>query len=175
MDATEDTPGPIAAMLADAAEIAGRPLDKWHPAHCGAIDIRILADGTWLHEGTPIRREPLVRLFASVLRREPDGSHVLVTPGEKLTITVEDAPFVAVAMATEGSGQARRIAFRLNTGEVVIAGPGREITLRDGRPYVHVRAGLMARIGRAVFYELAEIALAEGGSVVSDGAEFPLG
>lgn len=170
-----DTDAPIARMLADAVQLGDRPVEGWNPAHCGAIDIRILADGTWMHEGAPIRRPELVRLFASVLRREPDGSHVLVTPGEKLTIEVEDAPYVAVEMAAEGEGARRRIAFRLNTGEVVIAGQDHAITLANGRHYLHVRRGLMARISRPVFYELAEIALAENGGVTSNGIRFDLG
>jgi hypothetical protein len=116
----------------------------------------------------------MVRLFASILRREADGSFVLVTPVEKLTIDVEDAPFVAVEMAAEGAGADQQLAFRLNTGEVVVAGPDNPLSVRDGRPYLLVRPGLEARLDRPVWLELAELALAQGGTVRSGGAAFPL-
>ncbi len=166
---------PIDAMIAAAHSAAPRPVADWHPAHCGDSAMRILADGTWLHEGQPIRRAALVRLFASILRREADGGYVVVTPGEKLSVTVEDAPFVAVELATEGVSEERRLAFRLNTDDVVVAGPAHAITLAHGRPYLGVRDGLAARIERAVFYELAELALAEDATgLYSDGAWFAL-
>lgn len=171
----DEVTGPLATMIAAAEALTERPVETWHPTHCGDSYMVIKADGTWLHEGNPIHRAQLVRLFASLLRREPDGSHVLVTPGEKLTIMVEDAPFVAVEVAAEGAGETRRLAFRLNTGDVVHAGPEHAVHVRDGRPYLHVRRGLEARIERAVFYELAELALADGGDHVwSDGARFAL-
>ena len=139
--------------------------------------MRIARDGTWYHEGSPISRPAMVRLFASVLRREADGGYVLVTPVEKLAIAVEDAPFVAVEVKSEGSGRARRLAFRLNTEEVVLAGPAHGLRLAasdDGPlPYLHVRGGLEARLARPVYYELAEMALDEGENppgLWSDGA-----
>jgi hypothetical protein len=153
------------------------PVEHWNPPHCGDSAMRIARDGTWYHEGAPIRRPAMVRLFASLLRREDDGRHVLVTPVEKLDIAVEDAPFVAVEAQSEGSGKDRRIAFRLNTDEPVVAGPGHELHLVDGRPYLTVRGGLEAAIARPVYYELAELALEEGASppgLWSDGAFFPL-
>jgi hypothetical protein len=123
----------------------------------------------------------MVRLFASILRREPDGGYVLVTPAEKLSIAVEDAPFVAVELKSEGEGRDRRLAFRLNTDEPVIAGPGNPIRFEardDGpHPYVAVRKGLDALIARPVYYELANLALEEGASPLglwSDGAFFLL-
>lgn len=117
----------------------------------------------------------LVKLFASLLRREPDGSHVVVTPVEKLTVEVEDAPFVAVEVATEGTHAARHLAFRLNTDDVVVAGPAHPITLVGVRPYLQVRHDLMARIERAVFYELADLALSEDAhGLYSDGRFFAL-
>lgn len=149
-----------------AAEQKLPPIEKWNPAHCGHSDMRIDRDGTWFHEGSPIGRMEMVRLFASVLRREPDGRHVLVTPVEKLDIDVEDAPFVAVALQSEGEGRDRRLAFQLNTGDLVVAGPDHPILLRAGengpRPYLAVRGGLEARISRSVYYELATMALGEG-------------
>lgn len=173
--------------LADAARLLAEkklpPVDRWQPANCGDSHMRIAADGTWFHDGRPIPRPALVRLFSTILRREPDGRHVLVTPVEKLDIEVEDAPFVAVEATSEGAGRDRRIGFRLNTDDYVIAGPQNPLrieTADDGtpRPYLQVRNGLEALIARPVFYELAELALAEGGDEVglwSDGAFFPFG
>lgn len=157
------------------------PVAAWNPAHCGPSAMRITADGTWFHEGAPIARPAMVRLFASILRREPDGRHVLVTPAEKLDIDVDDAPFVAVEVKHEGSGAERRLAFRLNTGDAVVAGPGHTLTVADRghgpHPYLGVRAGLEALIARPVFYELVELALEEGDDppgLWSDGAFFQL-
>jgi hypothetical protein len=172
--------------LAEIAELAAArklpPVDAWNPTHCGHSSMRIAADGTWFHEGSPIGRMPMVRLFSTILRRESDGRHVLVTPVEKLDIDVEDAPFVAVEVKSEGAGRERSLAFRLNIGDVVIAGPERPLRVEergDGpHPYLTVRPGLDARIARPVYYELAEIALAEGGNppgLWSGGAFFPLG
>lgn len=151
------------------------PVERWDPPHCGHSRMRIARDGVWYHEGRPIRRPAMVRLFASILRREPDGGYVLVTPVEKLAIDVEDAPFVAVELNSEGEGRGRGLAFRLNTDEAVIAGPEHPLRLDSGRPYLGVRRGLEALVARPVFYELAEIALTEGGGVWSGGAYFPLG
>lgn len=164
------------------------PVHLWHPTHCGDSDMRIAADGTWWHAGSPIGRPELVRLFSTILRRESDGSFVLVTPGEKLSIAVDDAPFVAVEATLEpGSDTAStRIAFRLNNGDDVVAGPEHAVrieTAADGtpRPYVHVRSGLDALIARPVFYQLAEVALAEAAAsggppgIWSDGAFFAFG
>lgn len=147
--------------------------------------MRILADGSWLHDGTPIGRPALVRLFSTILRGEPDGSHVLVTPAEKLTIAVEDAPFVAVEMTSEGEGRARRLAFRTNVGDVVFAGPDHPLTVDDrghgAHPYLRVRGRLDALVARPVYYELANLAMeAEPGpdgavGLWSDGAFFALG
>jgi hypothetical protein len=160
------------ARLADERRLP--PVERWDPPHCGHSAMRIARDGGWHHEGRPIRRPELVRLFASILRREPDGGYVLVTPAEKLTIDVEDAPFVAVEMKSEGEGRARALAFRLNTGEVVLAGPGHRLRLDGQRPYLEVRRGLDALVARPVWYDLAETALDEGG-VWSGGDFFPTG
>lgn len=168
-------PSAIDALAASVQAARARPVQDWHPAHCTDGRFRIRSDGQWLHEGAPIRRPELVKLFASLLRREPDGSHVVVTPAEKLTVEVEDAPFVAVEVATEGTHAARRLAFRLNTDDVVVAGPAHPITLVGVRPYLQVRHDLMARIERAVFYELADLALAEDAhGLYSDGRFFAL-
>ena len=181
------TPPPDLAglSLADIARLAEAktlpPVESWNPEHCGDSAMRIARDGTWYHDGSPIGRPAMVRLFSTILRREPDGSYVLVTPVEKLDIEVEDAPFVAVEMKCEGEGRGRTLAFRLNTGELIVAGP--EHRLRFGRgedgphPYLHVRRGLEALVGRSVYYELAELALAEGAEppgLWSGGIFFPL-
>jgi hypothetical protein len=157
------------------------PVESWNPTHCGDSDMRIARDGTWFHQGSPIGRTAMVRLFSTILRREPDGRFVLVTPVEKLDIEVEDAPLQAVEMKAEGSGDAMRLAFRLNTGEFVTAGPERalrfEETVEGPRPYLHVRGGLEALVARPVYYELAQIALANDTSppgVWSGGAFFAL-
>ena len=140
--------------------------------------MRIARDGIWYHEGSPIGRPEMVRLFSTILRREPDGGFVLVTPAEKLDIIVEDAPFVAVELKSEGEGPARNLAFRLNTGDVVIAGPEHRLRFEQGpHPCLEVRAGLDALVARPVYYELAELALAEGAAPAglwSSGAFFAL-
>ncbi len=181
-----DPPPDLAGLsLADVARLAQArrlpPVERWNPAHCGHSDMRIAADGTWFHQGSPIGRPEMVRLFATILRREPDGRHVLVTPVEKLDIDVDDAPFLAVELLSEGSGGDRRIAFRLNTGEPALLDAAHPLVLRDGgdgpRPYLAVRGGMEALIARPVFYELAEIALAEGTAppgLWSHGAFFAL-
>ena len=153
------------------------PVSQWNPSHCGHSGMRIARDGSWLHDGAPINRSAMIRLFSTVLRKEPDGRHVLVTPVEKLTIDVELAPFVVTAMTSEGSGQDRRVAFELNSGDAVVLGPGHPIRMQGEIPLLHVRDGLEASFARPVYYELAEIALAEGRDppgVWSSGAFFPL-
>lgn len=162
--------------------IAGRklpPVESWNPPDCGHSGMRIAADGTWYHNGEPIRREAMTRLFSTVLRREEDGRHMLVTPVEKLEIDVERTAFRAIETTCEGEGEARKIALRLDSGDVVLVGPGHPLrTAGDGlSPRVAVRHGLEAELARPVYYELAEIALAEGRDppgVWSGGAFFPL-
>ena len=179
---TRDSAGTtLAELIAAIGDRKLPPVASWHPTHCGDSDMRIAADGTWWHAGTPIGRPELVRLFSTILRREADGSFVLVTPGEKLDITVDDAPFVAVEATVAGQGTDATIAFRLNTGDHVVAGPGNRLRVEiapDGtpRPYLHVRAGLEALVARAVFYQLADLALAvDPPGVWSEGVFFPFG
>lgn len=167
--------------LAEIARLAAErrlpPVASWNPLHCGHSDMRIARDGTWYHQGKPIRREAMVRLFSTILRCEADGSHVLVTPAEKLTIDVELAPFVVTAMTSEGSGEQRRIAFELNSGDPVLLGRGHPLRLQGEIPLLGVRDGLEASLARPVYYELAELALNEGGGppgVWSNGCFFPL-
>ncbi|MBB2960520.1 DUF1285 domain-containing protein [Methylobacterium sp. R2-1] len=160
---TSDDPA-LARLSAALGEIGKRglpPVEKWNPEPCGAIDIRIGADGTWFHNGSAIRRPKLVRLFASILRKEPDGSTVLVTPAERVRITVDDAPFNAVEMAVEGEGEARRIAFRTNVDDLVPADTDHRLRFEDGaeglKPYLHVRRGLWALVSRPLTYDLVEM------------------
>lgn len=181
----EPLPDLATLSLADIARLADEkrppPVEQWNPAHCGDSEMRIARDGTWFHQGSPIGREAMVRLFSTILRREPDGSYVLVTPVEKLDIVVEDAPFVAVELKSEGEGRDRALAFRLNTGDLIAAGPDHELVVRetaDGpHPYLHVRSGLEALINRSVYYEMMNMALEEAGERVglwSHGRFFPL-
>ena len=149
---------------------------------CGDFDLRIARDGTWFYRGSPIGRAALVKLFAGVLRREADGRYWLVTPVEKGLVTVDDAPFVAVDFDSAGEGSARRLTFRTNLDETVEAGPERPIRVATGKggepaPYVLVRPGLEARIARAAFYRLVEIAEPQGErlGVWSNGIFFALG
>ena len=157
------------------------PVERWNPTHCGDSEMRIARDGTWYHQGSPIGRPAMVRLFSSILRREPDGGFVLVTPVEKLDIEVEDAPFLAVEMKADGTGADARLAFRLNTGDLITAGPDHPLrfagTPDAPRPYLHVRGGLEALVARSIYYELADRALAddvETPGVWSGGAFFPI-
>lgn len=166
---SEGRPDPGAAeALAKAAKAAkgkGRgpaPVHLWNPPYCGDLDIRIRRDGSWWYLGTPIGRPELVRLFASILKLE-DGRYYLVTPVEKVGITVEDAPFVAVDFRVEGAGRDQVLVFETNVGDEAAAGPENPIrVVRDPgtgepRPYVHVRRGLEALIDRKSFYRLVEI------------------
>ncbi|HEV2596216.1 MAG TPA: DUF1285 domain-containing protein [Sphingomicrobium sp.] len=157
------------------------PVDEWNPERCGHSGMRIARDGTWYHEGEPIRRPAMIRLFSTVLRREPDGTHVLVTPAEKLDILVEWTAFRAVMMKREGSGRAQEIAFGLDTGDAVILGrdhPLRIVETDTGpSPRLLVRHGLEAELTRSLYYELADLAIAGGEDppgVWSAGAYFPL-
>lgn len=177
----DDIAPPLAALIARAAELGGgaAPVDRWDPPFCGDIPMRIAADGSWHYGGSPILRERLVRLFASVLKRE-DGRFVLVTPAEKVAIAVDDAPFQAVELAATGTGTAATLTVRTNVGDVVTVGPEHPLVVRGGTgfvPYVTVRRGLEARFTRAAALELADLAIAQGGrlGVWSSGMFFPLG
>jgi hypothetical protein len=143
------------------------------PKDCGHFDITIQRDGTWLYRGSPIGRLPLVKLFASVLERDEAGTYWLRTPAERGTVTVEDAPFVAVGLEVRGAGREQVLIFRTNLDDIVEAGPDHPIRLRHDTasgvpvPYIHVRDRLEARLGRAVYYELVELGVeepAEGGT-----------
>lgn len=176
----DETTGPLAALIARARELGGgaAPVERWDPPDCGAIPMRIAADGSWHYTGSPIRRERLVRLFARILRREPDGRFVLVTPVEKMTITVEDAPFAGVELAADGTGRERRIVVRTNVGDLVALGPDHPLRFaaEPGTgglvPYAHVRGGLEARLTRAAALDLAELIESDGRPGVWSGGAF---
>jgi hypothetical protein len=165
----EATPGGfppgLAKLVAEAGNRAkARPVERWNPPYCGEIDMRIAADGSWHYRGSVIAREPLVRLFASILRREDDNRHFLVTPVEKVGIAVDDAPFTAVEVLVEGEGAERTLTFRTNVGDIVEAGPDHPLRFAEEagtgglKPYVKVRGRLEALATRPVALELVAIA-----------------
>lgn len=163
------------------------PVDLWNPPFCGDLDIRIAVDGTWFYMGTPIGRPALVRLFSTILRRDADGKHYLVTPVEKVGIRVDDAPFTAVRVDRSGEGASQVLAFTTNVGDSVIAGADHRLRVetraddQTPRPYLHVRGRLEALVSRAVFYELVNMAEERETphgrefGVMSSGQYFPLG
>lgn len=181
--------GRLEALIAAARATGGRgpaPVEKWNPPDCGDMDMTIRADGSWHYMGTPIGREALVRLFASVLDKE-GARFVLKTPVEKIGITVEDAPFLAVEMATEtDAAGTRTLVFRTNLDELVRCGPGHDLRFAPGAapgevvPYVHVRRGLEARLTRSAhidLMELGEVREADGVpmfGVASSGIFYPI-
>ncbi|HRO13037.1 MAG TPA: DUF1285 domain-containing protein, partial [Amaricoccus sp.] len=168
--APESAPAPAADGLASAARAASRkgppPVHLWNPPFCGDLDMRIARDGTWFYLGTPIGRPALVRLFSSILKRE-EGRFYLVTPVEKVGITVDDAPFVAVDFTAEGEGRAQLLTFLTQVEDSVTAGPDHPIRVErdpatgEPSPYVMVRRGLEALIDRKSFYRLAELGTEE--------------
>ena len=140
------------------------PVERWEPDYCGEMDMVIRRDGSWWHEGTRIGREKLIRLFARILRKDEDGHTYLVTPVEKIRITVEAAPFLGVRVDASGAGKDQRIAFLTNMDDAVVAGPEHPLRVEIGpdgepEPYIHIRGRLEALITRAAFYDLAELAV----------------
>lgn len=146
------------------------PVERWNPAYCGEIDMRIAADGTWHYNGSPIGRPALVKLFSTILRKDPER-YVLVTPVERVGIVVEDAPFVAVEMAVEGEGDDRQIAFRTNVDDLVQVDAEHPLRFESDdtgglKPYVRVRGDLWARTTRPLALDLVAL----GEERVFDGA-----
>lgn len=158
------------------------PVDLWEPDYCGDIGMKIARNGQWFYAGSPIGRQKLVELFATILRHDADGEYYLVTPAEKIRVEVEDAPFIAVHIGIEGEGQAQKLHFVTNVGDYVQAGPEHSLRFEidpetdEPAPYLHVRARLEAKLGRAVFYELVEYGSEHDGffGVWSDGVFFPM-
>jgi uncharacterized protein len=165
----------LAELAAAAAARKLPPVEEWTPAEAGDSHMAIRADGSWTHEGTPIARPAMVRAFASLLMRDADG-YWLVTPGQKLAVEVEDAAFIATDL-TERDGT---LAFRLNTDEIVIAGPEHPLVARGNAEtpalYLGVRRGCEARLNRSTYEQLAQIALDRGDGwwVSSEGSTFSL-
>lgn len=176
----EPPPELAALTLAQIAELVERrklpAVEGWAPQSEGDSRMRIAADGTWFHDDSPIARTAMVRAFSGLLTRDGEGRHWLVTPFEKLAIEVEDAPFIAVDVVRRDGD----LAFRLNTDDLVVAGPDNALVARGEaeRPalYLHVRRGCLARLNRSTYEQLAQIALDEGEdwTVSSGGATFSL-
>ena len=178
--------GGLEALLKEQAGDRLPPVDNWNPPYCGDIGMRIRGDGVWFYQGSPIGRKPLVRLFSSVLRKDADGRHYLVTPVEKIDIAVDDAPFLAVEMEVGGEGADQVLTFRTNVDEVVRcerAHPLRFVPEPHSgglKPYLLVRGRLEALVTRAVYYDLVEQVVPRGTTadaplgIWSGGAFFPL-
>ena len=170
------SPDVALANFLQAATAPERPVHLWNPPFCGDIDMRIAANGVWYYGGSPIGRAALVKLFASILRKDPEG-YVLVTPVEKVGVKVEDAPFLAVEMfATNGA-----LRFRTNVDDYVEVGPDHPLRFEEGaaegiKPYVRVRADLWALVTRPLFYDLVEMGAVEGKwfGVRAGGVFFPM-
>lgn len=187
IEQTEGASG-LAALISRATP-PGRglpPVEQWQPERSADLDMEIRADGSWYYEGRVIRREALVRLFSTVLRKDADGRTYLVTPVEKVEVRIEDAPFVAVEMSVDQRDGAQVLTFRTNVGDVVEAGAGHPLRFETSghhgglKPYLHVRGRLEALASRAVMYEIAALGEphvidgTEMFSVSSAGAVFPI-
>ena len=185
MPATSQSRDPMQSLLKAARE-AGTglpPVERWHPEFCGEMDLVIKRDGSWWHEGVRIARDRLIRLFATILRKDDDGVHYLVTPVEKIAIKVEVAPFLAVRVDAVGEGRDQSLVFHTNMDELVEAGAHHAISVSldpetgEPTPLVLVRGRLQALMTRPVFYELADLAVEHDGvtGVWSGGDFFALG
>ena len=188
-DRVKEGEGPVNGLDAAERQLAAEESvagDLWNPAFHGDIDMHISADGTWLYQGTPILRDRLVRLFASILRREDDGKYYLVTPVEKVGITVEDAPFLAVVMSVTGQTKEQIVTLETSVGDSVVVGPDHPLRFSNGsghsgpKPYVLIRDCLEALVSRSLFYDLVELGVeheVDGRhwfGVWSSGAFFPM-
>src|SRR5687767_12894095 len=168
-DASTNRIGGLEALIRAQAAKGPAPVEQWNPPYCGDIGLRIRSDGVWLYRDSPIGRPALVKLFASVLRKDADGRHYLVTPVEKIDVSVDDAPFLAVEMEVHGRGAGQTLIFRTNVDDIVTAGPGHPLRFAvepdSGglKPYLLVRGRLEALVTRALAYDLAEMALEEDG------------
>lgn len=141
-----------------------RPVDSWNPPYCGEVLFTIKRDGSWHYRGSPMARMPLVKLFASILRKDSDGKTYLVTPAEKVGVDVEDAPFLAVEMAVDGKGERQSLTFRTNVDDVVTVDSSNPLRFEKEKggglkPYVFVRGRLEALVTRSVYAELADLAV----------------
>jgi hypothetical protein len=176
--------GTLGATASTFGAAGPAPVEQWNPPFCGDIDMRIARDGAWFYRGTPIRRPALVRLFSTILRKDPER-YVLVTPVERVGIRVDDAPFIAVEMEVEGTGSSQALRFRTNVDDWVSVDAAHPLRFEKDatggvKPYVRVRGGLWALVTppRAIdLIALCEMRAHEGAEsfgVASAGAFFPL-
>ena len=155
----------LSELISAQSEGKRPPVEQWNPPYCGNIGLAIRADGTWHYQNSPIQRAALVKLFASVLRRDADGRHYIVTPVEMFDVAVEDAPFLAVEMQVDGAGTEQQLTFRTNVDDIICCGPDHPIRFVEEagsgglKPYILVRGRLEALVSRAVYYDLIELAL----------------
>lgn len=162
----ENRLGGLAELLRESSGKELPPVEKWNPPYCGDIGLAIEADGTWTYRGSPIGRPALVKLFASVLRKDSDGRTYLVTPKEKVDVRVADAPFLAVEMDVRTDGKRQTLMFRTNVDDVVACGPEHPLRFAVDpetgavKPYLHVRGRLEALVTRALTYAILEEAIA---------------
>ncbi|MDO8881607.1 MAG: DUF1285 domain-containing protein [Pseudotabrizicola sp.] len=160
------SPDGLSATLAALPKKGPPPVHLWNPPYCGEMDMRIARDGTWFHEGTPIGRVAMVKLFSSILKREGDRFY-LVTPVEKVGIQVDDTPFLAVDLLATGAGRDQNLTFSTKTEDEVLAGPDHAIRITldpataEPAPFVHIRGGMEARIDRKTFYRLVDLGTQE--------------
>jgi len=177
-----DVPKGLESLMRHASGAAGKalpPVQSWNPPHCGDIGLKIDREGRWFYQGSQITRAPLVRLFGSILRKDPEG-YVLVTPVEKVSIEVEDAPFLAVELMRRGAGEAQSLALRTTLDEWVEVGPDHPLRFATGgqgfKPYVLVRKGLWALLSRPLAFDLVDLAVQHGPStgLWSNAMFFPL-
>jgi uncharacterized protein len=182
MDTTTRISG-LEALLRSQSGKGPAPVETWNPPYCGDIGMAIRADGVWMYQNSPIGRMPLVKLFASVLRRDPDGKHYLVTPAEKIDVTVADAPFLAVEMEIRNPGPDQVLVFRTNVDDIVACGPEHPLRfveeLHSGglKPYLRVRGRLDALVTRALYYDLVELGQAVSTDTLvlrSGGLDYPI-
>ena len=174
--------GGLAALAKSVPGRGPAPVERWNPPYCGDIGLAIRADGSWTHQGSPIGRPALVALFASVLRKDADGRTYLVTPVEKIDVTVADAPFLAVEMTVEGGDEHQVIRLRTNLDDWIGVGPSNPLRFvaqppTGGlKPYVLVRGRLEALIARAIYLDLVTLAVDDGTgpAVWSSGVRFPM-
>lgn len=186
-DARQHTGFDLTAFMKQVGDQRFPPVDKWNPEFCGDIDMRVASDGTWFYMGTPIGRENMVKLFASVLRKDADGKTYLVTPVEKIGIKIDDAHFVATHVDVADGPDGQSLCFTTNVGDKVVADGEHRIRVEvdadtgEPRPYLLVRGRLEALIARPVYYELIEKGAVEDGagmsraSIESNGVTFSLG
>ena len=159
------TIGGLESLLKAQGDKGFPPVDQWDPPYCGDIGLKIDVNGGWSYQGSPIGRKPLVKLFASVLRRDTDGRHYLVTPVEKIDVTVADAPFCAVELEIQQNAANQKLVFRTNVDDIVCCGPDNPLRFQvdsatEGlKPYLLVRGRLEALVSRALYYDLVELAV----------------